>query len=104
MSLATLFEPGAMAQPTNDRVEHPTINNFRAWKVSEADAMMGEKTAWTSESAFGTQVSADVFPRSARMYESYAVLDRAFHDASVSNSPRLEVLSGQTPGRSSGEA
>jgi hypothetical protein len=51
-----LGEPGAIAAPMNEIVVKPTMRGFRAWKVSDADARTGARTAWTSERAFGTHV------------------------------------------------
>lgn len=53
-------DPGAIAEPMNDITQHPTMMGLRAWKVSEADEMMGARTAWTRASALGTQVCAAV--------------------------------------------
>lgn len=50
------LDPGAIAAPMNEMIELPTRISFRAWKVSEAEERIGAKTAWTRESALGTQV------------------------------------------------
>ena len=44
---------------------------LRAWKVSEAEEMIGPSTACTKAKELGIQVSAAVFPRSLPMNESY---------------------------------
>lgn len=52
------LDPGAIAAPTNEMMDVPTSNGFRAWKVSDAEDIKGHITAWTSESELGTHVSA----------------------------------------------
>lgn len=47
-----------MAAPMKEMSEDPTSKVLRAWKVSDADAMSGQTTAWTSERLLGTQVCA----------------------------------------------
>ncbi len=47
-----------MAAPTKEMTDVPTRRVFRAWKVSEADEIKGQMTAWTSEREFGTHVCA----------------------------------------------
>jgi hypothetical protein len=64
------FEPGAMAAPTKDITEVPTNKAFLAWKVSDADAISGQMTACTSDSEFGTHVSACELLRLVPIYES----------------------------------
>ena len=44
----------------NEMAELHTSMNLRAWKVSDAEEIMGARTACTSERAFGTQVSTGV--------------------------------------------
>lgn len=61
------FDPGAIAAPTKEIRDVPTSSGFLAWKVSEADAMSGLITAWTSDKAFGTQVSAGELFKSVPM-------------------------------------
>lgn len=65
------FDPGAIAEPTNDTNEVATRRVFLAWKVSEAEEMRGLITACTSESEFGTQVCEGVPSKLVPMYDSY---------------------------------
>lgn len=51
-----LVAPGAIAAPTKAITEGTTKSCFRAWKVSEADEMIGEMTACTSDKALGIHV------------------------------------------------
>ena len=60
-----LPDPGAMAAPMNEMRDVPTSRLLRAWKVSEAEEMSGQRTAWTSESELGTHVWVAGFLRSA---------------------------------------
>ena len=71
MSRYILLDPGAIAEPMNDTVELTTSISFRAWKVSDAEEMTGATTAWTKESALGTQVCVDVLWRLSPMLSSY---------------------------------
>jgi hypothetical protein len=66
-----LCEPGAMAEPTNDTTQHAIMMSLRAWKVSEAEEMMGASTACTSARALGTHVCAGVLCRLSPMFSSY---------------------------------
>lgn len=65
-----LSAPGAIAEPTNEMAHVDTRMIFRAWKVSDAEAMTGPRTAWTSDSALVIQVSVALLFRSSPMKES----------------------------------
>ena len=67
MSRPIVWDPGAMPHPTNDMSEVTTSSSFLAWNLSDAEDNSGATTAWTSERAFGTQVSVGTLLRSLPM-------------------------------------
>lgn len=56
MRRPTLRDPGAMPAPTIARSVAAMSSVLRAWNASEADARTGDRTAWTSEREFRTQL------------------------------------------------
>ena len=74
ISLAMLLDPGAIAAPMKETVELPTRMIFLAWNTSDVEDRMGARTAWTSDSALGTQVWVAVASRLSPMSSSYISL------------------------------
>lgn len=70
-----------MPAPANETRHVTTRMLFRAWKVSDADAMTGPSTPCTRDKAFGTHVCDAGLLRLEPIYDSYEELGRRYSTA-----------------------